>query len=83
MRIRAWEPSKPPPSGARVCTAGPLHGKYRLLSLTEAVDGELPWVRMFYDVRIEAEGLEKLENKPKLTEELFQKLENKQELLQG
>lgn len=66
MRIRAWEPSKPPPSGARVCTAGPLHGKYRLLSLTEAVDGELPWVRMLYDVRIEAEGLEKLENKQEL-----------------
>ena len=56
----------PRPSGARVCTAEPPHGKHRLLSLTEAVEGELPWVRMFYDVRIEAEGLEKLENKQEL-----------------
>ena len=60
LRIRAWRRAlkAPRPSGARVCTAGPPHGKHRLLSLTEAVDGELPWVRMFYDVRIEAEGLE-------------------------
>ena len=57
---------KAQPCGASVCTAEPPHGKHRLLSLTEAVEGELPWVRMFYDVRIEAEGLEKLENKQEL-----------------
>lgn len=51
---------KAPPSGARVCTAEPPHGKHRLLSLTEAVEGELPWVRMFYDVAHRGGGAGKI-----------------------
>lgn len=34
-------------------------GKRRLLSLAETMERELPWVRVFYDVRMEAEGLER------------------------
>lgn len=40
-------------------------GKRRLLAIESKMDQELPWVRMFYAIRMRAEGLEETRRIPK------------------